>query len=215
MKGDQRIRNDVDRELAWEPSLDERNIAVAVTDGTVTLTGEVGTFSERDAALRAAERVNGVTGVVDDLYVDAALDRTDADVAEAAANAFRWNVSVPADEVRLDVVSGWVTLSGTVDWDYQRRAILDCLRSLRGVKGITDTIVVAPRVVAEDVKHQIEDAFAPQAWFDTGRVSVEAAGGDVTLRGTVRSWAERDAAETVAWDAPGVCAVHDYITVGS
>lgn len=213
MKSDKRIKDDVERELAWEPSLDERPIAVAVTDGIVTLTGDVGTFSEKYTAEQAAERVGGVTAVVNDLGVDAALARADADIAAAAANALLWNASVPADLVTVGVVNGWVTLSGTVEWDYQRRAAADCLRSLWGVRGITNNIVLAPRVAAEDLRQGITDAFARQAWFDGGRVSVEAADGDVTLRGSVRTLAERDAAEDVAWDAPGVTDVHDYITV--
>ena len=213
MKSDKRIKDDVEQELAWEPSLDEQPIAVTVTDGIVTLTGDVGTFSERYTAEEAAERVGGVTGVVNNLNVYTAMERADVDIADAAANALRWNVSVPADHVTVGVVNGWVTLSGRVEWDYQRRAAEDCVRPLWGVKGITDNIVVAPQIAAQDVKQGIEDAFARQACFDAGRVTVDAAGGDVTLRGNVRTWAERDAAENVAWDAPGVSDVHDFITV--
>ena len=213
MKDDNDLRRDVERELEWEPSVDERRIGVSVTEGIVTLTGEVGSYVEKWKAERTAERVEGVRGIANDLVVRSAAERSDTDIARAAADALRWNVVVPDDRVKVKVENGWVVLTGEVPWDYQRRAAERAVRSLQGVGGITDLIVVTPRAEPEKVKDRIEQTFKREAALDAKRITVQASGGEVTLRGSVRSWVERHEAEKAAWAAPGVRAVHNYITV--
>jgi osmotically-inducible protein OsmY len=215
MKTDSELRREVERELEWEPSVDERRIGVAVVDGIVSLTGEVGSFGEKWRAERAVERVAGVRGIANELEVKLASERTDADIAKAAADALKWNVMVPSDKVTVKVSKGWLTLEGELRWDYQRRAAERAVRDLPGVRGISNLIRIKPRVEPQDVKEKIEETFKRVATLDANRITVQAEGSEVTLRGTVRSWVERHEAEKAAWAAPGVTAVHNYITVSA
>jgi osmotically-inducible protein OsmY len=213
MKADDELRRDVEKELEWEPSVDERRIGVSVIEGIVTLTGEVGSYVEKWNAERTAERVEGVRGLANDVVVRTASERSDTDIAKAAADSLKWNVVVPDDRVKVRVEKGWVTLSGEVTWDFQRREAERAVRSLQGVRGITDVIAVTPRAEPEKVKQRIEQTLKREAALDANRITVQAFGGEVTLRGSVRSSIERHEAEKAAWAAPGVRTVHNYITV--
>lgn len=213
MKTDSELRRDIERELEMEPSIDERRIGVAVLDGIVTLTGEVRSYAEKWQAERTVERVAGVRGVVNDLVVKPATERSDIDIARAAADVLKWNVLVPADRIKVRVESGWLTLEGDVEWEYQRRAAERAVRNLPGVRGISNLIVVKPRVQPSDVRRKIEEAFEREAAIDAQHIDVQVNGSEVTLGGRVRSWAERHAAEKAAWSVPGVTAVHNHLTV--
>jgi osmotically-inducible protein OsmY len=215
MKSDTELRRDVERELEWEPSTDERRIGVSVLDGIVTLTGEVASYSEKWHAERAVERVDGVRGIANELEVKPATERSDTDLAKAAADALKWNVMVPADKVVVRVQNGWLTLTGEVRWDFQRRAAERAVRDLPGIRGISNLVTVKPRVEPEDVKQKIEETFKREATLDAHRINVQVVGSEVTLRGTVRSWVERHEAEKAAWAAPGVTTVHNYVTVSA
>src|SRR5438105_5424607 len=215
MKSDNELRRHIERELEWEPSVDERRIGVSVLDGIVTLTGEVTSYSEKWRAERAVERVEGVRGIVNELVVKPATERSDADIAKAAVEALKWNVMVPDEDIKVKVEKGWVTRTGEVSWDYQRRAAERAIRDLPGMKGIVNLIVVKPRVEPEDIKKKIEETFKRDAIVDANHITVEVNGAEVTLRGTVRSWVERHEAEKAAWSAPGVTAVHNYVTVSA
>lgn len=213
MKSDSELRRDVESELAWEPSIDERYIGVSVTDGVVTLVGAVKSYAEQWKVERAAERVTGVKGVANDIEVQTRAERSDTDIAQAAVKALELNVLVPPDRVKVEVTKGRLTLTGEVDGDYQRRAAEAAVRYLPDVSEITDEITIATRVQPEAIKEQIKETFQRVANVDAKRVTVEASGDEVTLRGTVRSWAERHEAEKVAWAAPGVATVQNHITV--
>jgi len=213
MKSDGELRQDVEEELQWEPSIDERRIGVAVLDGVVTLTGEVPSYAAKWKAERAAERVAGVRGVVNELSVVLSSEYSDTSIAKAALDALDSDVNVPSDRVKVKVNKGWITLTGNVLWDYQRRAAERVVRNLPGAKGVTNLIEIKPTIVPQDVKRRIEETLLREASLDAKNIQVEVNGGEITLRGNVRSFLERHEAEKAAWSAPGVTLVHNLITI--
>jgi len=215
MYNDTTLQKNVIEELAWEPALTTTEIGVAAKDGVITLSGKVHTYSQKYAAEKAVHRVAGVKAVADDLEVHLFPEhtRSDTELAHAVLNAFTWNVAVPEDKIQVDVEDGWVTLRGQVQWDFQRRAAEGSIRSLAGVRGVSNLIAVTPHVSVADVKGKIESALKRHAEVDSQRIQVSASDGKVTLRGKVRSWTERDDAERAAWAAPGVRQVEDLLTI--
>jgi osmotically-inducible protein OsmY len=219
MRTDVQLQADVAEELRWDPSVSEKEITVAVESAIATLTGSVPTYAEKIAARHAAERVSGVRAVADELVVVAAsssLERTDAQIAAAAAMALDLHVQVPVERIRMSVSDGWIVLEGSVPWQFQRDAAAAAVRVLAGVRGVSNYIEVQPPVATPaDVSHRIENALRRSAELDCKHIVVQIADGQVTLRGTVRSWAERQDAERAAWSAPGVRAVIDRLLVAS
>lgn len=215
MPDDLSLREDVERELGWEPIVRSAEIGVAVRDGVVVLTGAVDSFAEKRAAERAAERVRGVRAVSSQLEVKPSVTagRSDPDIAWAVANVLAWNALVPAERIRVAVSEGWVTLEGTVDWRFQRTAAEDAVAELAGVLGVSNLIHVSSPVPIEETKEEIETALNRNAEVDSRRIIVEVRGDCVTLWGAVDSWVQREAAERAAWSAPGVREVSNHITV--
>jgi osmotically-inducible protein OsmY len=214
MKTDLELKADVERELEWEPSVDAARIGVAVKDGAVTLSGEVSSYVEKWQAVKAAERVYGVRAVADELVVRLPDDhvRSDFDIARAAANALEWNTSVPPT-VKATVENGHITLHGEVEWEYQREAAERAVRSLMGVRGVTNLITVKPKVNPLDVKAKIQAALTRHAAIDARSIQVETQNATVVLKGHAHSRAEADAAAAAAWSTPGVKRVENLITV--
>jgi len=213
MKTDSELRRDVERELEWDPSIDARNIGVAVKNGVVTLTGYVSSYADKWRAERIAKRVAGVTAIANEIEVKLSTERTDPDIAEAARAALKSDSRLPADRIKVIVERGWVTLEGTVDYYYQKSAAESDVRYIAGVRGVTNAIVVTPKVSPTDIRLKIEEALKRSAQLDASRISVETEGSKVILSGTVRSWAEREEAELAAWAAPGVTEVENRIKV--
>jgi osmotically-inducible protein OsmY len=214
---DEQIQREVLAELDWDARVRSNEIGVAVKDGVVTLTGSVDSYAKKTAAERAAHRVRGVKAVANDIAVrlPSSAERTDADIAAEASRALAWQSLVPADRIEVSVSRGYVTLRGEVPWQYQRRAAERAVRRLAGVRGVINSIRVRPPVSPspDRLSRQIEDALVRNAETDAERISVEVRGDKAILRGTVRSWAEKDEAERVAWSAPGVADVENQIVV--
>ncbi len=215
MKSDTKIREDVIRELRWDPQVrDPDAIGVAVKDGAVVLTGHASTYAEKLAAARAAARVYGVRAVADDLEVRLSGEpRDDGDIARAIAHVLESNTQIPEGKVHAMVQSGWVTLEGQVEYDYQRREVERMVRHVRGVIGITNNITLNPPISAERVQAEIEEAFKREAEVDARHIRVEVSDHTATLYGHVHSLHEATAAAAAAAAAPGVAKVKSRVLV--
>lgn len=215
MKSDHQLKQDVIAELQWEPAVDENEIGVAVKDGIVTLTGHLKSYAEKHAAEEAAQRVSGIKGLAEEIEVrlPGLSKRSDADIALHAQRGLEWNALVPRDKIQIKVENSWITLSGEVDWNYQRLAAKNALRNLMGVVGISNQIVVKPKVLPKNIKASIEAALQRRAHEETESLSILVSGNEVTLAGSVPSYSERRAAYLAAASAPGVAHVIDKMVV--
>lgn len=215
MRSDSDIQQDVEEELRSDPNLDAIDIGVAVKNGIVTLTGFTKTYADKFEAEAAAKRIVGVLGVANDIQVRLpGEERPDPDIAREAATAIKTRLPFAAEHIRAIVKNGWITLEGEVEWDYQRKEAERAVHHISGIKGVTNLIQLKPQNVATaEIKRKIEEAFRRSAEIDASRITVEANGGEVILRGRVRTWAERREAERAAWAAPGVVSVKNEIVI--
>lgn len=216
MKTNVQTQSDVRAELGWDPAVHDEDIRVVASDGVVTLSGTVPSFADRLAAQQAAERVFGVRAVANELAValPIAFQRTDTDIARAIVDALTWDVMVPDTRIKSAVSNGWVTLDGSVDWGFERDAAARAVRNITGVRGVTNNLVVAAKLVStSDVSRGIKQALERRADRTADHITVEARDGVVTLTGNVASYGERRAAEGAAWAAPGVKEVQDHLAV--
>jgi osmotically-inducible protein OsmY len=212
---DRDIQQDVLDALQWEPQVEPNELGVIVKDGVVTLTGWVDTYLKRMAAQDAAHRVRAVKAVANEIEVrlHSAAERSDEDIAAAAVRALVWDVAVPINKIDITVSKGWVTLQGEVPWQYQKRDAEQVVHRLAGVKGVGNLLVVKPHLSPTEIQQKIEAALIRSATTDAERIKVEVQGSKVVLKGTVRSHAEKQEAERVAWSAQGVTSVDDRITI--
>jgi osmotically-inducible protein OsmY len=212
---DQSLKQSVLDELAWDPSVTEAHIGVTARGGVVTLTGHVGSYAEKCAAEHVVGRISGVKAIAEELEVHYLYDvgHGDEDIAKQALNVLAWDLSVPKDKVKVKVEKGWITLSGDVNWYYQKHAAEMDVRKLLGVMGLSNQITIKPSVQASDIRNKIRAAFERNAEFEAGNIVVSTEGGKVTLSGKVDSYYERTLAENTAWSAPGVTEVSDLISI--
>ena len=213
MKTNKELQDDVINELRWEPRVDASAIGVSAKAGSVTLTGHASSYTQKLDAVRAAERVDGVTAVADELEVHLSGDpRDDADVAKAIADALKWSSTVPTT-VHAEVTSGWVNLTGKVDWSYQRDDAFGIVQGVKGVMGVTNLVTLKPTASPVAVEEEIRSAFERNADLDADGISVKVSDGTVELSGQVHSLHEANIAESAAWSAPGVHSVERHLTV--
>jgi osmotically-inducible protein OsmY len=216
VKIDTTIQSDVRNELSWEPSVNAQNIGVTVKDGVVTLRGNVATYAEKSAAEDAAKRVSGVRAIAEELTVELYGDhlRDDGDIGNTAKNSIEWNIVVPKGKVKILVQNGWITLTGDVDFYFQKAAAYNAVQYLLGVKGVTNDIrIIAPTVSAGEVRGQIEAAIKRTMEKDSNDIHIAADDGRITLTGKVHSWLERDEVDRAAWSTRGVSSVENNIVV--
>jgi len=215
MKTDTQLKYDILSELEWEPSINASQIGVEVKDGVVTLAGHVDSFGEKWHAEKAVERVSGVRALAVEIAVKlpGSSQRSDTEIAHVAESALKWQTFLPEGAIKIMVESGWITLSGRVEWEYQRQAATTAVRHLLGVKGLNDEILINSKVSAGNVKTNIESALKRRAIADGRKISVTVDGSDVTLTGEVSTWTEREQAWNSAWGTAGVEKVVNNITV--
>jgi osmotically-inducible protein OsmY len=220
VKMDAELQRDVMNELKWEPTIHAAEIGVRVKDGMVTLSGDVDSYSEKWAIDRAVRRVSGVKAVTEEIKVTlpGSYKRTDEDIVKSVINVLKWNIWVPDDRVKVRVKDGWITLTGDVDWYYQKEHAENAVRHLIGVVGVSDSITIkptVPTVKAFEVKNGIEGALKRNArlLLDAEKIQVEISGSKVILRGSVGSWADYEEAEYTAYCAPGVSEVENNLKV--
>jgi osmotically-inducible protein OsmY len=211
---DTKLQQAVLAELAWEPSVTAAHIGVTAVSGVVTLTGHVESFAEKHAAETAAARVKGVEAVAEEIEVRLGFDsqRSDNDIAAAVVNRLDWDVAVPRDAIKVKVENGWITLSGEVDWNFQRQAAVQDVRRLLGVVGVSNQIAIKAGVDVLQVRGNLMHALY-RSWSDPQNITVTADGGTVRLTGTARTPHDRNLAAMTAWSTPGATAVVNDITI--
>lgn len=215
MKTDAQLQQDVIAELKWDPSITDTQIGVSVANGVVTLNGHVDSFAEKWEAEKIVQRVSGVKALAVEIQVDlpSSSKRSDADIARSAENALEWSSNVFNGQIKVMVEGGWVTLTGEVMWEYQRRTAFNLIRYLLGVTGVSNQIHVKAQASSSSVKADIEAAIKRQAKVDEAAIKVDVNGSEVTLSGKVHSYFERNYAVNSAWCAVGVQKVVNNITV--
>jgi len=212
---DKNLREAVEQELDYDPTVPSNNVGVSVSGGVVTLSGFVDTYSDKIVAEKAVKHVCGVKAVANDIEVKPPSEWIDPEIATEAVQSLDRNVNVPSDRIQVTVKDGWLTLEGKVGWGYQKEAAERAVRYLSGVRGITNNVEIEPAVSAADLRAKIEKALRRNAEVDARRIKVDASGGAVTLSGSVRSWTEMKQAESAAWGAPGVKNVMNLIEIVS
>ena len=214
---DSELRQDILDELEFEPSIDANDIGVAVEDGIVTLSGHVPSYSQKVTVERLVSHLKGVRGIAEEIEVRYPMHgpgTADDEIAARVVNTLKWSTVVPDGKVQVKVQKGWVTLTGKLDWNYEKVGVVDAIKDIKGIVGITNQIELVTRLSSTDVKKRIEDALKRNAAVEAGGIKVDVAGNKVIIKGRVKAWSERKLVEQAVWATPGVTNVSDQLMVG-
>ncbi|MBB5638369.1 BON domain-containing protein [Pedobacter cryoconitis] len=215
MKNNETLQKNVQDAIKWEPLLHAAEIGVTANDGVVTLTGIVDSYAKKSEAEDAAKKVAGVKAVVERIEVKylGSIHKEDEEIAKEVLNAFKWNWKIPGEKITVKVEDGWVTLTGTINWNYQKDAAKNAIKNLLGVKGVTNSITIESDIHDAVEKKEIEDAIDRNWSVNNQDIQVKVSGSRVTLTGTVNSIYQKDEAQRMAWNAPGVWYVDNEIEI--
>ena len=215
MKSDIEIQKDVIEQLKWEPFLNAAQIGVAVKNGIVTLSGQVDAYSKKILAEKTTKKVVGVKAIAEDIQVGISpvYKKTDTEIAEAVVNALKWHTMIPDEKIKVSVEDGNVKLEGDVEWEYQRNQAKTAVENLSGVRFVTNLVAVKPKITPYELQQKINSSFQRSANIDSSRITAEVLGSKITLRGKVRSFAEKEDAENAVWSAPGVVSVENKLLI--
>jgi osmotically-inducible protein OsmY len=215
MKTDAQIQQDVIEQIKWNPQLNAAEVGVAVKNGVVTLSGQVGSYLKKTEIEKEARKVAGVRAIAEDIQVglSAPDQRTDADIAQVIIQALNWHAGIPEETVKVKVEDGWVILEGELEWEYQRELVRARVTNLVGVRKIINNITLKQKITPVDVAEKINAAFLRSATVDAGKIQPEVEGTRLTLKGTVRSFAEKEDAGQAAWSLPGILQVDNQLEI--